>query len=163
MIQLFQTLSPCSLADTDRKTFLEQWTDPNTGIAFQSNVKALAFDLTMWLIVGNLSAALLLSWYDDLEEDASDDFVDGIMLSAANIAVKSVSYSFLDFNFIESISSPIFQWSPFTFEYIGRVLKQWASVPFGEKDIWDAVVGSTNVTKQFKPMFDTIKPEWVEE
>lgn len=70
----------------------------------------------MFMIIGNILAALMSGWYKDLEDESDrTDIADGLKLTAANILCRSVKNSFLDFNFIESIGVPATQWSPFAF------------------------------------------------
>ena len=46
---------------------------------------------------------------DELKKDnkKNRDFVEGLKVAAANIAVMSVKNSFLDLNFIDSVGTPI--------------------------------------------------------
>ena len=76
----------------------------------------------MFAIVGSLLGMLLGDWLDELKEENkdNDDFMTGLKLAAANVAVSSVKNSFLDMNFIESIGSPIGSWTPFAIEWAGR-------------------------------------------
>lgn len=63
----------------------------------------------MFVLGGLILSALLTDWLKDLLEDnkKNRDLSTGIALAAANIAVMSVKNSFLDFNFIESVGSPV--------------------------------------------------------
>ena len=71
----------------------------------------------------------------------------------------SVKNSFLDLNFIDSIGSPIGQWTPFSFDWGGRIMKNWWNVAMHDEDFWDGVVKSSGGLKQIKPALDAIKPD----
>jgi len=115
----------------------------------------------MFTVFGGLLGALLGDWLKELKDDNKDnrDFVTGLGITAANIAVMSVKNSFLDSNFIESIGSPISSWTPFSFEWGLRTWKNWWKVAMGDEDFWDGVVKTSGGLKQIKPILDTIKPD----
>lgn len=132
--------------------------DLNLRNAYRSNIKQLAYDTTMFLIVGNLLAAALAAGYDDLEKDSSDkDFADALKLTACNIAIKSIKNSFLDFNFISSIGDPAVSWTPFAFEYFGKQVSNIYDTVMGDQNFWTGVSRSNSLFTQFKPVFHTIK------
>lgn len=72
-------------------------------------MKQFAYDVVMFAIIGSLLASALGDWLDELKDEnkKNEDFMTGVKLAAANVAVMSVKNSFLDLNFIESIGSPI--------------------------------------------------------
>ena len=115
----------------------------------------------IFAIIGSFITAALGDWLKDLKEENKDntDFATGLQLAAANIAVMSVKNSFLDFDFIDSIGSPIGNWTPFALEWTYRQYKNVYKVATGDEDIWDGVLNIASVNKQIKPMFDSIKPE----
>ena len=143
--------------------FKEKWNDPNDDLRrqYQNNMKQLLYDLIMFAVVGSMLSAALGDWLDELKEDNqdNDDFMTGVKLAAANVAVMSVKNSFLDFNFIESVGSPVGQWTPFAFEWAGRQLKNIMKVATGDEDIWDGVLNIAGASKQLRPIFDAVKPE----
>ena len=63
----------------------------------------------MFALVGSILGVLLGDWLDELKKDnkKNRDFVEGLKVAAANIAVMSVKNSFLDLNFIDSVGTPI--------------------------------------------------------
>ena len=135
--------------------------DEKLRMAYRNNIKQFGYDLFMFLIIGSLLGALLGDWLDELKDEnrQNKDFMTGLGIAAANIAVMSVKNSFLDFNFIESVGSPIGQWTPFAFEWGGRIMKNWWNVAVGDEDFWDGVVKSSGGLKQIKPALDAIKPD----
>ena len=128
---------------------------------YRSNLKQAGYDLTMFVLGGVIMSALLSDWLNELlkENRKNRDLSTGAILAAANIAVMSVKSSFLDFNFIESVGSPVGQWTPFAIEWGGRTFKNWWKVAVGDEDFWDGVVNSSGGLKQIKPLLDTIKPD----
>ena len=71
----------------------------------------------------------------------------------------SVKNSFLDLNFIDSIGSPLGQWTPFALSWGARQYQNISKVATGDEDLWDGVLKIASANKQVKPIFDAIKPE----
>ena len=67
--------------------------------------------------------------------------------------------SFSDLNAMTSIGNPVFQWTPFTFEWGQQKLKTLYKVAIGDEDFQDGVVNSFGALRQIKPLLDTVKPE----
>lgn len=143
-----------------KQSFLDQWYNPNLNLrnAYRSNYKQLGYDLLLWIIIGNLVAAGLAGWLKDLKEDSKID-PQPLKLSAANIAVKSINNSFLDFNVWDSFGSPVTNWSPFSFEWFGKTAKSAYNTAFGDKDMWDFMWNFTSAGRAIKPGMDLIKPK----
>ena len=135
--------------------------DSNLKTAYRSNMKQFLYDLIMFALVGSILGVLLGDWLDELKKDnkKNRDFVEGLKVAAANIAVMSVKNSFLDLNFIDSVGTPIGQWTPFAFDWGSRTFSNWWNVAMGDEDFWDGVVKSFGGLKQIKPVLDTIKPD----
>lgn len=148
-----------------RGTASELWNrDDDTGLAFRANMQQLAFDLVMLAIIGPIIGCLLGDWADDAEKDAkhSKDFAMSLYASMAMILSRSITTSFSDFNFIDSIGSPLAVWSPFSFEWTGKFLSNWWKVAMGDKDFWDGVVNSSSALKVTRPLWDSIKPDFMD-
>ena len=162
------TLSDMFKEMYNQKSFIKGWQskwnneDEKLRNAYRSNIKQFAYDSTMFVLGGLILSALLSDWLDDLlkENKKNKDLSTGIAMAAANIAVMSVKNSFLDFNFIESVGSPVGQWTPFAFEWGSRLVKNWWNVAVGDEDFWDGVVKSFGSLKQAKPILDSIKPDF---
>lgn len=135
--------------------------DENLQRCYRSNIKQLGYDVLMFMVIGSILGGLLGDWLKELKEDNKDntDFIKGLQIAGANIAVLSVKNSFMDFNFINSVGSPAVSWTPFAIEWAGRQYKNIAKVATGDEDIWDGVMNIASVNKQIKPMIDTLKPE----
>lgn len=164
---IFLTLNSLLKTMYDQKSVSKGWDeiwnnlDENLKLAYRSNIKQFAYDLVMFALVGSILGAILGDWLDDLKEEnkKNKNFVNGLKVTAANIAVMSVKNSFLDLNFIDSIGTPLGQWTPFAFDWGNRTLSNWWNVAMGDEDFWDGVVKSSSALRQFKPALDTIKPE----
>lgn len=149
------------------KSIVEGWNskwnneDKNLQIAYRNNIKQFQYDLFMFLIGGCLIGALLGDWLDELKDDniKNKDFVKGLGIAAANIAVLSVKNSFMDFNAIESIGGAVGSWTPFSFEWGARTAKNIWNVAVGDEDFWDGVIKTSGGLKQIKPALDAIKPD----
>lgn len=132
--------------------------DLNLRNAYRSNIKQLAYDTTMFLIVGNLIGAALNMGYKKMEDEVDKTNIgDALLLSALNIGIKSVRNSFLDFNYISSIGDPAVQWTPFSFEYLINQASNVWDVIMGDQNFWLGLSKTTSLFTQFKPVFNTLK------
>ena len=113
----------------------------------------------MFLIVAPTVSGLMANWYD-AEDDKEKDLMEGLKLAGIRILNQSLTNSFADFNFFDSIGSPITQWTPMAFEWSTNTIKNLYNVAFGDLDSWDFLVKSFAFTRQFKPVLDTIKPDF---
>ena len=161
---IFLTLADCAALSPKEfwNNIQDKWNheDERLRNAYRYNFRKLLFDLFMFGVIGPLSAALLGDWLDELKDDLKDstDIVDGLKLSAANIMVKSIQSSVMDFNFFSSVGGPAAQWTPFSIEWTGRLIDTW-SEGLSDGDLWDALINTSNASRNFKPLFDTIKPD----
>ncbi len=141
----------------------EKWNaqDENLRTAYQNNIKQLLYDFSMFLIGGCILGALLGDWLDELKDDnkKNKDFVTGLGIAAANVAVLSVKNSFLDFNAIDSIGGAVQTWTPFSFDWTTGTLKNAWKVATGDEDFWDGVIKTSGGLRQIKPALDAIKPD----
>lgn len=153
----------------NNKSFKKGWetkfgadVDPYLRKVYVCNMQQLAYDFMMFAVIGSILGALLGDWIDKLKDDnkKNRDFVTGLGIAAANVAVLSVKNSFLDFNFFSSIGDPFGQWTPFAVEWGGRTLENWYNVAVGDEDFWDGVVKTSGGLKQIKPALDAIKPDF---
>lgn len=162
------TLSDMFKSMWDKKSivagFQDKWNAEDTKLqnVYRSNIKQFGYDLIMFALIGNILGALLGDWLDKLKNDnrKNRDFMTGVGVTAANIAVMSVKNSFLDLNFFDSIGTPVGQWTPFAFDWGIRTFKNWWNVAIGDEDFWDGVVKTSGGLKQIKPMLDTLKPDF---
>jgi len=73
----------------------------------------------MFAVMGNIIAFLLGGLLDDQKKKAKEsrNIRDGLLAAALNVMVMSSKSSFSDLNAMTSIGNPVFQWTPFTFEW----------------------------------------------
>lgn len=133
--------------------------DANLQLAYRNNIKQVGYDLMMFIIGGCIMAALLGDWLDELKDPKNKDFIQGLGVAAANVAVMSVRNSFLDFNTWDSVGGALSSWTPFSFEWGARTWKNLWNVATGDEDFWDGVVKTSGSLKQIKPVLDAIKPD----
>ena len=161
------TLSDMAKEMYNQRSIIKGWQskwnnqDENLRNTYRSNIKQFGYDMTLFVLGGLILSSLLSDWLRQLLNDnkKNKDLSTGIALAAANIAVMSVKNSFLDFNFIESVGSPVGQWTPFALEWGNRTIKNWWNVAMGDEDFWDGVVKTSGGLKQIKPVLDAIKPD----
>lgn len=104
-------------------TLREMWYNPDENLrtAYRSNIKHILFDLFFMLGVGNLVAMLLLPEDDELKKEHFADRGDldkAVTYASYNFFYKSFRNSFMDFNFIDSIFSPVVDWQPMSLSCI---------------------------------------------
>jgi hypothetical protein len=133
------------------------------GFARCYNYISLLYDLGMVWIISPILMSMLADWYDELEDELADRSVlDSVRLTAANVFVKSMEYSLMDFDIWNSLFSPVLSnIHPFALTYLGSIPKRFVNAWTSDKsDTYDAIINSFGVTRQLKPFFDCIKPEW---
>lgn len=132
--------------------------DPKLRQAYRSNLRQLAYDVVMYAVIGGFVSGMLIDWYDDEEKNKKDDnsFSTGMYLTAMNIMIMSLRNSALDFNFIDSISAPVVQWTPFSFSQIAVQVENIYKLALGEQDVFDAMSRATSVGRQFAPFLDRV-------
>lgn len=135
--------------------------DPDMARCYKDNFQKLAIDLAFFLLGGCLLGGLLSDMLKDLLKENKDntDFITGCKLAAANVAVRSVTNSFMDFNWFESMGNPLMQWTPFAVSFTTNTVKNLSKFATGDQDIVDATVNMFGGSKQIKPIFDALKPE----
>ena len=152
----------------ERKQILAEWiadskNKDSLGFARSYNYISLLFDLGMVWLVSPILMNLLADWYDELEDELRDGSVmDSVRLTSANVFVESMEYSLMDFDIWNSLYTPIVgNINPFAITYLSGIPKKffnaWTSDTY---DTYDALISSFGVTRQLRPFFDCIKPEW---
>lgn len=106
-----------------KDAFCQMWynSDENLRTAYRSNIKHILFDLFFMLGVGNLIAMLLLPEDDELKKEHFADrgnLDKAVTYASYNFFYKSLRNSFMDFNFIDSIFSPVVDWQPMSLSCI---------------------------------------------
>lgn len=143
--------------------FSQMWNNPNEQIRkrFRSNIKQINTDLFMWVLFGCIISGFLKEWLKELTDDnkKQHDIGQGLALSAASIAVYSLRNATFDFNFMDSLGTPLTSWTPFAFEWAGREAKNIMHIATGDEDFWDGCLNVFSSAKQVKPFFDSIKPD----
>lgn len=153
---------------SDRRKIWDEWKETfndkdSLGYARIYNAISFAFDFGIMIMVSPILMGLLADWYDELEDEWKDSSVmDSIRLTAANVFVESMEYSLMDFNIISSLFEPVLSnINPFAVTYMLGIPKKfinaWTSDTY---DTYDALISSFGVTRQLRPFFDCIKPEW---
>lgn len=138
---------------TIRDKFLEN-PDENYRRCYVSNLKILAYDACMAIMLGALCLGLSVV-YDDLEDDAlkSEDLTDVILADMFGLVYKTFNYAKLDFFWWESIFGPTIDWNPFMLSSLTNTVTQVMDVASGEKNAFDAAIQMFGIARQNRPMF----------
>lgn len=142
------------------QTYHDMWynEDENLRNLYRVNLRQLLYDLFMFLIFGSIITGVLKGWDDELAKEAkeSGSIDQAVVASGAHMAIKMVTSSFLDLNFVESIGSPIVSWQPMAFSFWGRRLSDICDVFSGDKSLTDALIRMSNVTGNTKTFWDAV-------
>lgn len=106
----------------------------------------------MFAVVGTLLTGVLQDWDKELTKEAkeSNDISDAAIAAAAHMAMKMVSSSFGDFNFVESIGKPLISWQPVSLSFLSRRVTDIWNAAFGDGDFKNALINSFGVTSNSK-------------
>ena len=150
--------------------FAEEWEemwnnpDPNLRTAYRSNLKQLAYDLVMLVIVGNISSYLLGDWADREEDEWRKDKGDqakAMDFMMANFIFKTFDNSFRDFNMFASIGDPLADWQPFAFQTLWNTSSRMWDAAMGDADFSRTILQSFSAGRLTLPMFDSLTYEEV--
>ena len=128
---------------------------------YRANLGQLIYDIIALGVIGGILAGMLLApWEKELEKEAKEDATvsSALTATAAKLFTMSVANSAMDCNFVTSIGSPAFQWTPFSFESMGRLAKDTYSTIFGDRTFYGGVINAFSATKQAKPFFEALAP-----
>ena len=128
--------------------------DENLRKAYKSNLKLLACDFLMWLLIGG-AALLLGDWADDEAKEAKESghFDDALTAAYAGLVYKTVYNSKLDMAWWESIFNVSMDWNPFVVSYIGNEAKAIGNLLTGDASFADTIVKSFSAARQIRPIF----------
>ena len=137
-----------------KTTFEDLWENPENSIQRQ-NVKQLVYDMVMFAMVGPLLVGMMQDWDDELTDEAKT-IDEAAVAAAAHMAMKMVSSSFGDFNFIESIGGPLTSWQPVSFSYLSRRYEDLVDVAMGDKDFSKALFNISGFTSSTRVFWDKL-------
>jgi hypothetical protein len=122
--------------------------DENLRKAYKSNLKLLACDFLMWLLIGG-AALLLGDWADDEAKEAKESghFDDALYAAYAGLVYKTVYNSKLDMAWWESIFNVSMDWNPFVVSYIGNEAKAIGNLLTGDASFADTIVKSFSAAR----------------
>lgn len=131
--------------------------DEDFGRAYKANLMQVAYDTAMFLFIG---AAVNTFAGEELrrihKNRDKESLIEGLEASAANVILKSIQKSFLDFNFIASIGEPGITWNPFAFTWIVNTIKNLYGWSTGDKTNIQMFESTFNFAKQFSEFLDTV-------
>ena len=128
--------------------------DENYRRCYVSNLKILAYDACMAIMLGALCLGMSIV-YDDLEDEAqkSEDLTDVILADVFGLVYKTFNYAKLDFFWWDSIFSPTIDWNPFMLSSLTNTIEQVTDVATGEKNAFDAMCQMFGFARQNRPIF----------
>jgi hypothetical protein len=138
---------------TIREKFIEN-PDENYRRCYVSNLKILAYDACMAIMLGALCLGMSIM-YEDLEDEAkkSEDLTDVILADTFGLVYKTFNYAKLDFFWWDSIFSPTIDWNPFMLSSLTNTIEQVTDVATGEKNVFDAMTQMFGFARQNRPIF----------
>lgn len=144
-----------------KEAIQEMWynTDDNLRTAYRSNIKHLIFDLVFMFGIGNLVALICAPEDDELRKAhyADKANLDKAMYYASyNFMYKTLRNSFMDFNFIDSIFSPVVDWQPMSFSSITKLSGNIWDYITTDNSFASTLANSSAVTRQLKPVIRSL-------
>ena len=135
-------------------------TDENLRSAYQSNMKLLATDFMMWLLIGG-AATLAGDWADDEEKEArkTGHFDDAAYAAYVGLIHKTIRNSSLDFAWWNSIFEISMDWNPMAIVYAGNEAKAICNFVTGDASFADTIVKSFSAARQVRPIFTFLDQE----
>lgn len=163
LLTITDAIKECVHSKSLTKGFKTKWNeeDKNLRNTYRSNMKQMVYDLMMFAVIGSILGAAMAGWFEDEEKALKDDrsMSAGLWLASLKVMSGAIKNSFLDLNFIDSIGSPISQWTPFSIEWSGRQLSNVYEIAFGDRTFEQGICNLLGGAKQVKPMLDRIFPE----
>jgi len=114
----------------------------------------------MWLVVGHLVALLLGKWDDDEKKEFNKDKGDmgnAISYVSSHFINQTITRSFQDFNFINSIGEPLIEWRPYSFGALRNVIEDGFDVFTGEKTLLNATSENMAAVRTVKPILQSMR------
>lgn len=112
----------------------------------------------MWMVLGPVLGAILLGWEKDIKENEDMDEVGTeLKFIAVDLLTRTVRNSFLDFNVLDSLVSPVTTWTPFAFSYATSELENACSTVFGSKSWADGLLSSASSLRMWKPLLRSLE------
>lgn len=141
------------MMSTIREKFINN-PDENYRRCYVTNLKILAYDMCMAIMLGALCLGLSVV-YDDLEDDAlkSEDLTDVILADMFGLVYKTFNYAKLDFFWWDSIFSPTIDWNPFMLSTLTNTIEQVTDIATGDKNAFDAMTQMFGFARQNRPIF----------
>lgn len=135
------------MLSTLREKFLNH-PDENYRRCYISNLKLLAYDTCMAIMLGALCLGLRIV-YEDLEDEAkkSKDLSEVILADIFGLTYRTFNYAKLDFFWWESIFGPTIDWNPFSFSYMTNAIEQAFDIATGEKNAFTAFASSWGLAR----------------
>ena len=142
----------------------ETWNnqDENIRTIRRANLKQFAGDLAFYGMISTLIAGILMAnWDKELQKDAKDsgELGDAAKATAFKLLRTSFGQSADDFNWWNSIGSPLVGWNPFALSQGTYLLGRLSNVLMGDQDFYTGVVNSFAAGKQMKPLMQWLNPQ----
>lgn len=141
----------------------ETWNnqDENIRAIRQANIKQLGLDMMFYSIIGLLIAGIIMAdWDKELQKEAreSGEFNDALKATAVKLFRTSLGQSADDFNWWNSIGSPLVDWSPFSLSQFTYLFSRAQNMVMGDQDFFNGIVNSFAAGKQMRPLMEYLNP-----
>lgn len=107
--------------------------DPNLRTAYLYNLKAITYDMAIWLLIGQWAArGLLADAKDYVKENEADNFGQALTNYSLMQGAELFKGSAMDFNFMESIGGRGIDWTPFSISMMNRTYNNFTAFLTGK-------------------------------
>lgn len=138
------------------------WNNPDEKLrnTYRANLKQFQYDLTMFLILGELFGDMLVKASMEYQKkNKNKQFSDAVENTLLQLGPKMLRQSVMDFNFFDSFAGRLVSWNPFALSSMTQLVNNYSRAIFGEQRFYDAFVNTTTATRTLRPIFEFINPK----
>lgn len=134
--------------------------DDNLRNAYRANLKQFSYDMSMFLILGELFGDMLVRASMEYQRrNKNKTFEDAVTNTLFSLSSKMFKQSVSDFNFFDSFAGRLTSWNPFALSTMTNLYNSYSRAIFGVDRLYDAFVNTTTATRTMRPIFEFINPK----
>ena len=134
--------------------------DDNLRNAYRANLKQFQYDLSMFLLLGELFGNMLVKASLEYQKrNKNKTFEDALTNTLFSLSTKMFKQSVSDFNFLDSFAGRLTSWNPFALSTMTNLYNNYSRAIFGEDRLYDAFINTTTATRTMRPIFEFINPK----
>lgn len=129
--------------------------DPNLRTAYLYNLKAISYDIAIWMLIGQWAARNILSLSKQyVKENEADNLSQALTNEALMLGSNLLKSSAMDFNFMESIGGRGIDWTPFSISMMTNTYNNARLFLMGKQDFLKSFEKSVSGARQLHELTD---------